>query len=57
VNGNTGHGHVFPRADGIKARCGGPAICRECAHDLARKLAKPRIRVKAGSRPIPKEAA
>lgn len=25
-----GHGHVAPRADGVKARCGGPAICREC---------------------------
>ena len=30
---NSGHGHVFPRPDGVKARCGGPAICPECAHD------------------------
>lgn len=34
---NTGHGHVFPRPDGVKARCGGPGICSECARDLARK--------------------
>jgi hypothetical protein len=30
-----GHGHVVPRADGAKARCGGPAICGECARELA----------------------
>jgi hypothetical protein len=35
---NSGHGHVFPRADGVKARCGGPAICTECARDLGLKL-------------------
>lgn len=34
---NEGHGHVFPRPDGIKARCGGPALCRICAIDLTRK--------------------
>jgi hypothetical protein len=34
---NVGHGHVFPRADGVRARCGGPFICRECARDAARK--------------------
>lgn len=26
-----GHGHVTPRPDGQKARCGGPKICKECA--------------------------
>lgn len=26
----SGHGHVTPNKDGSKARCGGPAICREC---------------------------
>lgn len=26
-----GHGHVFPRSDGVKARCGGPPICAQCA--------------------------
>lgn len=25
-----GHGHVIPRDDGYKARCGGPAICGIC---------------------------
>lgn len=28
---NTGHGHVRPRPDGMKARCGGPGICSECS--------------------------
>ncbi len=30
-----GHGHVVPRADGAKARCGGPALCSCCARELA----------------------
>jgi len=29
----TGHGHVTPRSDGVKARCGGPALCAECAQE------------------------
>jgi hypothetical protein len=33
---NTGHGHVFQRLDGLKARCGGPALCTECSLDMAR---------------------
>lgn len=33
---NFGHGHVFPRDDGGVARCGGPAICAECALDAQR---------------------
>lgn len=33
--GNVGHGHVFPRPDGGKAKCGGPSICSECASDAA----------------------
>src|SRR5690348_11323898 len=32
---NTGHGHVWPRPDGVRARCGGAGICSECAKDLA----------------------
>lgn len=29
----SGHGHVTPNANGMKARCGGPAICPECAKE------------------------
>lgn len=36
---NTGHGHIFQRPDGARARCGGPASCSECAADDARKKA------------------
>lgn len=36
MNPNTGHGHVFKRPDGVKARCGGPGVCAECSTDLAR---------------------
>jgi len=35
-NQNTGHGHVYPRPDGVKARCGGAGICQQCAADLVR---------------------
>jgi hypothetical protein len=31
-----GHGHVTPRPDGAKARCGGPSICTDCAHEAGR---------------------
>lgn len=31
-----GHGHVFPRPDGAKARCGGPGICPMCSAEYAR---------------------
>lgn len=34
------HGHVTPRADGIKARCGGPGMCDECNRELALAGAK-----------------
>lgn len=34
---NVRHGHVTPRADGAKARCGGPAICSVCAREQAEK--------------------
>jgi hypothetical protein len=30
---NTGHGHVRPRPDGVKMRCGGPGICPECSRE------------------------
>jgi hypothetical protein len=32
-----GHGHVYPRRDGLVARCGGPNLCHVCASDLAEK--------------------
>lgn len=34
---DTGHGHVYPRKDGLRARCGGPALCPQCAKDAVRK--------------------
>ena len=37
---NVGHGHVVPRPDGVRARCGGPDLCRECSRDLARQRTK-----------------
>lgn len=37
-NPNTGHGHVYPRPDGVRARCGGPALCSICGADYQRKL-------------------
>lgn len=36
---NEGHGHVVPRPDGAKARCGGPAMCRVCQAEQAAMLA------------------
>ncbi|QGJ90136.1 hypothetical protein HWC80_gp076 [Mycobacterium phage Indlulamithi] len=30
-----GHGHVVPRPDGMKARCGGPGMCAECSREQA----------------------
>jgi hypothetical protein len=30
-----GHGHVILNENGSRARCGGPAICSECARELA----------------------
>lgn len=35
-NENVGHGHVFPRPDGVRARCGGPGFCKECSRDKVR---------------------
>lgn len=32
---NTGHGHVWERPDGLRYRCGGPSLCKECALDAA----------------------
>lgn len=30
---NSGHGHVWPRPDGSRARCGGPGMCSVCSVD------------------------
>lgn len=35
-NPNSGHGHVWPRPDGVRMRCGGPGVCPECSRDLAK---------------------
>lgn len=35
MSGNRGHGHVNPRPDGVRARCGGPGFCAECSHEQA----------------------
>lgn len=32
---DLGHGHVRPRPDGAKARCGGPGICPQCSREAA----------------------
>lgn len=42
------HGHVIPRDDGHKARCGGPALCRECA--LEREVVGLRWLIEHGER-------
>lgn len=45
---NSGHGHVWKRPDGTSAKCGGPAICRECAADKALL-----VQVPPGARTLP----
>jgi len=35
VGTNSGHGHAWARPDGMKARCGGPALCAQCAREQA----------------------
>lgn len=32
---NIGHGHVWPRPDKFKAKCGGPTICPPCIAEAA----------------------
>lgn len=42
AEGAQWHGHVVPRADGVKARCGGPALCKVCqAEQVRAALAQP----------------
>lgn len=35
IGTNSGHGHVWARPDGVRARCGGEALCAECRADMA----------------------
>lgn len=35
IGTNTGHGHAWPRPDGVKHRCGGVLLCRACAADAS----------------------
>lgn len=32
---DSGHGHVHPRADGQRARCGDPGMCDQCSREQA----------------------
>jgi hypothetical protein len=41
---NVGHGHVFPRPDGRRAKCGGPPLCRECTRDQSLAAAVEEVR-------------
>jgi hypothetical protein len=34
----SGHGHVTTNPDGLKARCGGPEMCRGCQREATEKL-------------------
>lgn len=35
VHYQSPHGHVTPRPDGVKARCGGPKLCISCGVEAA----------------------
>jgi hypothetical protein len=37
---NVGHGHVHPRPDGRRARCGGPGLCGSCSAEATQKAAE-----------------
>jgi hypothetical protein len=37
---NVGHGHVFSRPDGVRARCGGPGMCDTCNADAFEKIGR-----------------
>lgn len=48
---NQGHGHVWPRPDGMVVRCSGPPLCAECQSDarMVRLLHPDRKKVSADS--------
>ena len=48
---NQSHGHVTPNADGNRARCGGPTVCKVCMAELAHLQAK-----SAPAEPVSREA-
>lgn len=50
---NSGHGHVWPRPDGIKARCGGVGLCKICSADAL--LVKVSISEPAQPEPVAEE--
>lgn len=56
----SGHGHVKPNADGSKARCGGPRICKVCSAEKAAAIVaeygKPLVQAEDG-RYIPERDA
>lgn len=61
---NSGHGHVWERPDGMKARCGGPMMCAECAKDYAEFAAQQMPlgdsegkATSAGAAPLPADVA
>ena len=37
---DTQHGHVVPLAGGVKADCGGPSVCQQCAAEAAAIVAQ-----------------
>lgn len=56
MNFSLGHGHVTPRPDGSKCRCGGPALCTTCAEEKAADDAGRFIKAKVASMGGPREA-
>lgn len=54
---DLGHGHVRPRADGMKMRCGGPALCSYCQREAAAlNQARPSTQHSGENTPFPADA-
>lgn len=43
IGTNTGHGHVWERPDGMKARCGGVGLCKICQADKSMLSASQKV--------------